>query len=96
MNCPKCGVVNRRQAISTVDNLYDPVNKVYFRRCRCNKCKKTFYTVEFEIECEKELLEAFDFATPPPNAKVESSKKRFEDYRATQKKVKALKRWGVK
>ena len=96
MNCPECGVVHQKFAIHTTDCIYDSENKLYYRKCRCSKCKKQFFTVEFEIECDQELLEAFDFSTPPPNAKVESSKKRFNDYRALHKKISKMRKGSAK
>jgi hypothetical protein len=74
----------------------DPDNKAYYRKCRCTKCGRQFFTVEFEIECDKDIFEAFEYATPPSKSKVESSKRRFEEFRKTKKRVQQMQRSGVK
>ena len=96
MDCPKCGAKSFRKSIVTISIVSDPVNKMFYRKCRCTKCGRQFFTVEFEIEYDKDILEAFDCDVSLPKVKVEASKKRFNDFRESQKQIKRMKRWGIK
>ena len=95
MNCPKCGASCKLKGVTALQGVYDPENKEYYRRCRCNTCKAIFHTIEYEIECNDNIQKIFDDAISE-NDMARLSKKRFDDYRASQKEIRRMKRWGVK
>lgn len=49
MKCPEC-----KNKIVVVDEVRTPDNEVY-RRNRCSECGHLFYSVEYEIEADKQL-----------------------------------------
>jgi transcriptional regulator NrdR family protein len=86
MNCPKCGQ-NGKGVVRTTGSFYDEKNSEFYRKCTCSKCKAQFFTIEYEIEYSDDLEKK---CTPLPknnNERVQSSRERFDKYRAAQKEL---------
>ena len=63
MKCPKCGS-NNLKVIDTISDLDDEV----YRCRRCVDCGGKFHTVEFEVETNDSVKEAFRQAHRAKNA----------------------------
>jgi len=55
MKCPKCGSKSY-----VVDTAQDSAANETYRRRMCEKCKHAFFTIEFEVERDKNFRETWN------------------------------------
>lgn len=67
IKCPKCGV----QSKSTLNAFDSDNNEAYRQRvCRNPECGHIFFTIEFVVETNQELIDTWDKCRHQMNAKA--------------------------